>query len=99
VAELNMRQMVFSVPEGGEVLITYPESMTPESILMVEELCAIWFRGLHRRAIQRPRQNDAATEYESWFPGTSLHSVPAKSSEPNGNDVSAPSVDHTKGGE
>jgi hypothetical protein len=29
----------------------------------------------------------------------SLHSVPAKSSGPDGNDVSAPSVDHTKGGE
>lgn len=68
MAETTTRNMMFSIPEGGEVVITYPEPMTPESILMIEELCALWFRGLRRRAIQRQEAVNAEEEYDSWFP-------------------------------
>lgn len=66
-SELTIREMLFSVPEGGEVHISYPEQMTPESILMIEELCSLWFRGLHRRALKRQQAVDAESEYLSWF--------------------------------
>ena len=68
MAEPKLRTMVFSIPEGGEIVINYPEQMTPESIGMTEELCLIWFRGLRRRAIERQRKADADAEYLSWVP-------------------------------
>ncbi len=66
----EQRQILFACPEGGNVVITFPpDPLTPDTIGMVEELCAIWFRGLHRRAIERDQQTAAAVEYASWTTG------------------------------
>jgi hypothetical protein len=85
------RQIIFAVPEGGDVVITFPpEPLTPDTIVMVEELCAIWFRGLHRRAIKRDRQAAAEVEYASWDSAIGGVSVPppAVPDEPNNKGAS-----------
>jgi hypothetical protein len=62
-----IRQMVFSVPEGGEVVTVFPQPLTPETIDMLEECYAIMFRGMRRMALKVQAFADADAEYESWF--------------------------------
>lgn len=61
------RRAVFSCPEGGEAVLTFPTPLTPDTLDMLAELSALMFRGLKRDAIQWDEQQRADAEYQSWF--------------------------------
>lgn len=60
------RTMVLSVPEGGEITLTFPEPLTQESVEMADEGIRLLFRRLRRVAQSQIADGDA--EYASWQP-------------------------------
>jgi hypothetical protein len=67
MAEPQMRQMIFSVPEGGAVVIAYPEPLSVETVDMLEEFYALMIRGLRRRATHSEEKASGEAEYASWL--------------------------------
>ncbi len=63
---MNVRQMVFPVPEGGQATLSFPEAMTLETIQMLEEASALAFDALRRDARRKQSQEAGAIEYDSW---------------------------------
>lgn len=61
------RETVFACPEGGQAVMSFPTPLTTETVSMLEELCTLVFRGLHRDAESRTKQEAAEIEYQSWF--------------------------------
>ena len=67
MSTLPPRQMVFSVPEGGEAVLTFPaDPLTIETVDMLAECCALMFRGLRRNALQKLARDSGEEEYASW---------------------------------
>jgi hypothetical protein len=62
----TVRHAVFSCPEGGEAVLSFPTPLTVETIDMLDELCQLMFRVLRRDAEQLTAQQRADAEYESW---------------------------------
>lgn len=63
----NTRHATFSLPEGGQAVLTFPTPLTEDSLDMLADLCALMFRGMKRDAIRYTRQQAAEAEYQSWF--------------------------------
>jgi hypothetical protein len=63
---MNVRQMVFSAPEGGNATLAFPEPVTLETIEMLEEAAALMFRSLRRNALKPQAPDAGAIEFDSW---------------------------------
>jgi len=63
---MNLREMVFSIPEGGHAMLAFPEPVTLESIEALEEASALMFRSLRRNALEAKGRDAGAIEYDSW---------------------------------
>ena len=63
---MNVRQMMFSAPEGGQATLAFPEPVTAETIAMLEEASALMFRTLRRDALKRAARDAGALEFDSW---------------------------------
>lgn len=63
---MNERRMVFSLPEGGSVTLTWDGSATPEAIDALQEAATLMFRSLRRGAGRTPARDAGAIEYDSW---------------------------------
>jgi hypothetical protein len=65
---MNVRQTVFSQPDGGRPAPALPEPQTLEAIAQLEEICAVAFRALRRNVPGRQARDTAgALEYDSWL--------------------------------
>jgi hypothetical protein len=63
---MNLREMVFSIPEGGQATLAFPEPVTLESIEVLEEASALMFRSVRRNALEAKGLDAGAIEYDSW---------------------------------
>ena len=63
---MNLRQMVFPMPEGGHATLAIPDPVTLESVEMLEEASALMFRSLRRSALKPQAEDPGAIEYDSW---------------------------------
>ncbi|MBE0546289.1 MAG: hypothetical protein IH627_01265 [Rubrivivax sp.] len=63
---MNVRQVVFPMPEGRQATLSFPEPMTLEAVETLERAVAQMFRSLRREAQGRQAQDTGAIEYESW---------------------------------
>jgi hypothetical protein len=62
---MNLREMVFPMPEGGHATLALPEPVTLESIEVLEEASALMFRSLRRNAVEAKGRDAGAIEYDS----------------------------------
>jgi hypothetical protein len=63
---MNVRQVVFSIPNGGQATLAFPEPVTLEIIDISADASAVTLRSVRRDALD-PRGRDAgAIEYDSW---------------------------------
>jgi hypothetical protein len=65
-SDMNERRMVFSLPDGASVTLTWDGSAAPEAIDALEEATTLMFRSLRRRAGRPPARDAGAIEYDSW---------------------------------
>ena len=64
---MNVRQMMFSIPDGGQATIAMSEPMTTEAIAVVDEISALLLRTMRRNVLERRAQDAGAIEYDSWL--------------------------------
>jgi hypothetical protein len=64
---MNLRQMMFSIPDGGQATIAVSEPMTMEAIAVVDEISAVLLRNLRRSMLERHARDAGAIEYDSWL--------------------------------
>lgn len=63
---MDVRQIVFPMPEGRLATLSLPEPVTLEAIETLERASAQVFRSLRRDALERQAQEAGAIEYDSW---------------------------------
>ena len=63
---MDLRQMQFSIAEGGHATLAFRESVTLEAVEMLEEASALMFRTLRRTALRQRARDEGAIEYDSW---------------------------------
>lgn len=62
---MKQRQCMFSFPEG-DVLVTFPEPMSVETVETLDECLRLLFRGWRRRALAAEAVASGEAEYLSW---------------------------------
>lgn len=62
----SCHQMIMSVPEGGEIVLSYPEPLTTEAIDEAEAMLRLLFRRLRRASQVKTDSGEA--EFASWLP-------------------------------
>ncbi len=63
---MQVRQMTFSIPEGGQATLAFPEPLTPDTVDILEQAAALMFSALRRGAVRPPQPDAGALEYASW---------------------------------
>lgn len=64
---MNVRQMMFSIPDGGQATIAVSEPISVEAIEVVDEISALLLRTLRRNVLERHARDAGAIEYDSWL--------------------------------
>ena len=65
---MNVRQVVFSVPQGIQATLAFPEPVTEETIEMLEQASALMLRSLRCNAGRQDSSAAGEIEYASWAP-------------------------------
>jgi hypothetical protein len=72
---MNMGQVVFSIPDGVQATLAFPDPMTPEVIDMLERTSALIFHSLRRDAHVEQARQAGAIEYDSWAAGVGAGAI------------------------
>jgi hypothetical protein len=64
---MNLRQMMFWIPDGEQATITVSEPMSMEAIAVGDAISALLLRTLPRNVLERHAQDAGAIEYDSWL--------------------------------
>jgi hypothetical protein len=64
---MNVRQMVFPVPAGGDVMLVFPEPVTLDSIEVPQRASALLIEPPRHSAHRQGTEDPGAIEYDSWL--------------------------------
>jgi|OpeIllAssembly_1097287.scaffolds.fasta_scaffold2180567_2 hypothetical protein len=64
---MNVRQVVFPVPAGGDVMLAFPEPVTLESIEVLQRASVLLVESLRHSAQRQGTEDAGAIEYDSWL--------------------------------
>jgi hypothetical protein len=64
--EMNVRQMMFSIPETLQATLAFPEPPTPEVLRVLEGVSTLVCRAVGGAASDEPGLDAGEIEYASW---------------------------------